>query len=175
MQYRFTQTILHSPLSVLRDKLDEEIRPLCVPVFDGNQSEMNDIISSISAKVNVVNIQDLLNDIAEEKKRRDELIKNLDEERKTIFNIRNKENQNIVYGGQSYSIIEIAKLIAENKEQMRVIPGPVKQKEGLPLTQEEFQKLYASNGELSYQEECELSLPLPDYSKLMFRNNFNTC
>ena len=27
-------------LSVLRDKLDEEIRPLCVPVFDGNQSEM---------------------------------------------------------------------------------------------------------------------------------------
>lgn len=54
-------------LSVLRDKLDEEIRPLCVPVFDGNQSEMNDIISSISAKVNVVNIQDLLNDIAEEK------------------------------------------------------------------------------------------------------------
>lgn len=44
-------------LSVLRDKLDEEIRPLCVPVFDGNQSEMNDIISSISAKVNVVNIR----------------------------------------------------------------------------------------------------------------------
>lgn len=159
-------------LSVLRDKLDEEIRPLCVPVFDGNQSEMNDIISSISAKVNVVNIQDLLNDIAEEKKRRDELIKNLDEERKTIFNIRNKENQNIVYGGQSYSIIEIAKLIAENKEQMRVIPGPVKQKEGLPLTQEEFQKLYASNGELSYQEECELSLPLPDYSKLMVPKQF---
>ena len=25
-------------LSVLRDKLDEEIRPLCVPVFDGNGS-----------------------------------------------------------------------------------------------------------------------------------------
>jgi hypothetical protein len=90
----------------------------------------------------------------------------------STFTIRNKENQNIVYGGQSYSIIEIAKLIAENKEQMRVIPGPVKQKEGLPLTQEEFQKLYASNGELSYQEECELSLPLPDYSKLMVPKQF---
>lgn len=128
-------------LSVLRDKLDEEIRPLCVPVFDGNQSEMNDIISSISAKVNVVNIQDLSNKIAEEKNRRNEIIKNLDEERKNIFNIRNKENQNIVYGGQSYSVIEIAKLIAENQEPMRIIPGPVKQKEGLPLTQEEFQKL----------------------------------
>lgn len=159
-------------LSVLRDKLDEEIRPLCVPVFDGNQSEMNDIISSISAKVNVVNIQDLSNNIAEEKNRRNEIIKNLDEERKTIFNIRNKENQNIVYGGQSYSIIEIAKLVAENKEQMHVIPGPVKQKEGLPLTQEEFQKLYASNGELSHKEECELSLPLPDYSKLMVPKQF---
>lgn len=159
-------------LSILRDKLDEEIRPLCVPVFDGNQSEMNDIISSISAKVNVVNIQDLSNNIAEEKNRRNEIIKNLDEERKTIFNIRNKENQNIVYGGQSYSIIEIAKLVAENKEQMHVIPGPVKQKEGLPLTQEEFQKLYASNGELSHKEECELSLPLPDYSKLMVPKQF---
>lgn len=159
-------------LSILRDKLDEEIRPLCVPVFDGNQSEMNDIISSISAKVNVVNIQDLSNNIAEEKNRRNEIIKNLDEERKTIFNIRNKENQNIVYGGQSCSIIEIAKLVAENKEQMHVIPGPVKQKEGLPLTQEEFQKLYASNGELSHKEECELSLPLPDYSKLMVPKQF---
>lgn len=159
-------------LSILRDKLDEEIRPLCVPVFDGNQNEMNDIISSISAKVNVVNIQDLSNNIAEEKNRRNEIIKNLDEERKTIFNIRNKENQNIVYGGQSYSIIEIAKLVAENKEQMHVIPGPVKQKEGLPLTQEEFQKLYASNGELSHKEECELSLPLPDYSKLMVPKQF---
>lgn len=159
-------------LSVLRDKLDEEIRPLCVPVFDGNQSEMNDIISSISAKVNVVNIQDLSNKIAEEKNRRNEIIKNLDEERKNIFNIRNKENQNIVYGGQSYSVIEIAKLIAENQEPMRIIPGPVKQKEGLPLTQEEFQKLYDSNGELSYKEECELSLPLPDCSKLMVSKQF---
>ena len=159
-------------LSVLRDKLDEEIRPLCVPVFDGNQSEMNDIISSISAKVNVVNIQDLSNKIAEEKNRRNEIIKNLDEERKNIFNIRNKENQNIVYGGQSYSVIEIAKLIAENQEPMRIIPGPVKQKEGLPLTQEEFQKLYDSNGELSYKEECELSLPLPDCSKLMVPKQF---
>lgn len=159
-------------LSVLRDKLDEEIRPLCVPVFDGNQSEMNDIISSISAKVNVVNIQDLSNKIVEEKNRRNEIIKNLDEERKNIFNIRNKENQNIVYGGQSYSVIEIAKLIAENQEPMRIIPGPVKQKEGLPLTQEEFQKLYDSNGELSYKEECELSLPLPDCSKLMVSKQF---
>ena len=55
---------------------------------------------------------------------------------------------------------------------MHVIPGPVKQKEGLPLTQEEFQKLYASNGELSHKEECELSLPLPDYSKLMVPKQF---
>ena len=55
---------------------------------------------------------------------------------------------------------------------MRIIPGPVKQKEGLPLTQEEFQKLYDSNGELSYKEECELSLPLPDCSKLMVPKQF---
>ena len=38
---------------------------------------------------------------------------------------------------------------------MHVIPGPVKQKEGLPLTQEEFQKLYSYCISLGRQLEVE--------------------
>lgn len=159
-------------LTVLRDKLDEAIRPLCVPVFDGNSSEMNDTITAITSKVNNLKLQDLTNIIKEEKDNRNEISKALDTERKIIFNIHNKESQSITYEGQGYSVIEAAQLIAENKNAMEVIPGSVKRKEGLPLADEDFQFLYASNTQLSADEEYELSLPLPDYSQFMLPDEF---
>ena len=55
---------------------------------------------------------------------------------------------------------------------MEVIPGSVKRKEGLPLADEDFQFLYASNTQLSADEEYELSLPLPDYSQFMLPDEF---
>jgi very-short-patch-repair endonuclease len=159
-------------LTVLRDKLDEEIRPLCVPVFDGNQSEMENDITSITSRVNQLREIDLVKVIDDEKKRRNEIINNLNDERKKIFNIRSQEAKTIVYDGQGYSVLEVAKLISENRELMMSIPGYVKQKEGLPLTREEFQQLYASNESISADEEYELSLPLPSYDELMVPTEF---
>ena len=155
-------------LSVLRDKLEEEIRPLCVPVFENRQQELEHSVHNILSKQSTVSTGTLQESIREAKEERQKLIASLDRERKAIFTIRNRQSREIIYNMQSYSLIDAAKLISDHQDLLPYIPGPVQDFDGLPLPLEQFQDFYASNGQLTVQEEEELALTLPDY------NNFIT-
>jgi superfamily I DNA and/or RNA helicase len=159
-------------LTVLKDKLDDEIKPLCVPVFDDNQGEMENSVNSIMGKVHVLNVKDLKRKIEECRKNRQEIIDHLNKERKTIFEIRNKEAKDIVYEGKSYSVLDIADFLAKNNDLQKYISGKVNTGPDLPLTIEEFNDLYKSNQILSQAECQELALDLPPYDYLISPEKF---
>lgn len=154
-------------LTVLKDKLEEEIQPLCVPVFDNNQREMESSVNAITGKINQIDIKELQNKITVQKLDREKIIHTLNEERKKIFEIRNREAKHIVYDGENYSVLDIAKFIAENKNLLDYIPGKVEESPDTPLTIEEFKFLYECNKKLSVSDCAELSLTLPSYSEFI--------
>lgn len=159
-------------LTVLKDKLEEQIQPLCVPVFHDNQHEMEYSINSILGKINQIHIDELKHAIVEYRKNRENIINTLNEERKKIFEIRNREAKNIVYDGNSYSVLDVAEFLDKNKGLLTYILGNVEKNPDIPLPIEDFQFLYESNEKISYNDCIELSLPLPSYQELMLPEKF---
>lgn len=160
-------------LTVLKDKLDEEIKPLCVSVFEDNNDELKTAAQAIMGKVNLINELELGRQIEELKNKRQSLISNLDSLRKEIFLARNNESKGISYAGNSYSVIDVAKQVAEHTDELEIIPGEIEANDFLPLTIKELGELYETNGLITLAEEEELALNLPDYHAFMVPEDFN--
>ncbi|MEE3453303.1 AAA domain-containing protein [Dialister sp.] len=154
-------------LTVLKDKLDDDIKPLCVPVFQDNFDELQYSIKSILSKLGTLNAADLANQIEGLRRQRKQLIQDMNEERKKIFMIRNQESKGIVYSGEDCSVIEAAKFVNENSSELDKIPGSIGDLDSLPLDEEEIRKLYRSNKLFTPDEEAELELGLPPFKQFI--------
>jgi very-short-patch-repair endonuclease len=159
-------------LTVLRDKLDVAIKPLCLPVFDDNQTEMQYSVNEILSKQGETSVGELKRKIDFCQRERKEIITKLNNERKAVFQIRNKEAQNIIFDHKGYSVIETAQFVSENRKLLPFISGTVKPMDELPLSIERFQFIYRTNADISLDEEKELARGLPDYKEFMLPDKF---
>lgn len=94
-------------LKVLKDKVESELQPLCVSVTDDSRK---DIESSIAAIANFSEIPAKLEkEIKECDTKRKSIIKQLNETRKKLFQIRNQQCNTIILNGDEFSPIDAAK------------------------------------------------------------------
>lgn len=149
-------------LSVLKEKISENLQNLCVSVLDDSNKDMERSIDGIAEYLSHYTSGQLKNKMKSAKHSREEIIKNIADVRQKIFNIKFSECSPIAYNGESISPSKVARFVCENVDELSYIPGKVTLYRPLPLTFEELAALYRSNESLSIEEERELACELPD-------------
>ena len=149
-------------LSVLKDKVEPNLRNLCVSVLDESNADMEKTIDGISSYMSDTTSSQLKKEKDAAAVTREEIIQNLADVRRKIFNIIKRENSSIVLNGEEFSPSKAAKFVADNVETLsNIIPGKVCS-HNLPLTFDQLVDLYRSNECLSENDEQELNNELPD-------------
>ena len=151
-------------LKVLKDKVAPNLQSLCVSMIDDSNIDMERSIDGISSYISSTNFDKLereMNIIAEERR---DIIQNLADVRRKIFQIIHQECNCIVYNGEGITPSQAAKFVEDNAESLSYIPGKVRLRTPLPLTFAQLTDLYRSNENLSAEDEIELesNLPSPD-------------
>jgi very-short-patch-repair endonuclease len=151
-------------LTVLKEKVPDEIKDLCVSVLDDTNLDMVRSVDGVSEYMSRHTANELRKQVESSIRQRANIIYKLAEIRKLIYSIKYKEYEPIVYNGDSYSPSEAAAFVYSNAEELSYIPGKVKLYHPLPVTYEQLIQLYRSNEGISESEERELSygIPMPD-------------
>lgn len=154
-------------LKVLRREIVPEIQSLCVSVLQKekqNIEELQQSVREISVKLSQdeKRLEKVTDEIREE---RNKIIKELGQLRSKLFDAREDEIREVVFGGKGIRPIEAAKKVQERKEVDGWIPGPVSLGAGLPITPAEVVSLYQTNA-ISAADERELGSERPDLGKL---------
>ena len=155
-------------LSVLRDKMSEQMRSLCIALLDETNSDMERSVNGISSYLSGHSAAELR--LAKEAAltQRADIMQRLADVRKKILRRAHREHENLVFGRESVSPVEAARYVNEHEARFApVIPGRVYVGRDLPLSPEELTALYRSNGTLSAAEEHELALAVPDPKTLI--------
>lgn len=153
-------------LAVLKEKVPDEIKDLCVSVLDDTNLDMVRSVDGISEYMSRHTANELKKRVESDKRQRAEIIKQLADIRKKIYAIKYKEFEPIVYNGDSYSPAKAAAFVNANATELSYIPGKVKLYHPLPITTEQLIRLYHSNAELSEAEERELTYDIPSPDSL---------
>ncbi|MET3575217.1 hypothetical protein ABID49_001101 [Bhargavaea ullalensis] len=140
-----------SPLKVLKNKIPEEIRDLCVPVLGGGRESLQDIEAStrlISEKLGELDPQKLhrsveqdRDDLLESREREEELVQKLNEYAK-------EEGTPIEWRNERLTKPEAAKRLAEQTVDAGWIPDRIDLDEGFPLGEVEFRQLWQLKNEI---------------------------
>ena len=149
-------------LTVLKDKIPDEIKDLCVSVLDDTNLDMVRSVDGISEYLSKYTSRELKKKVESASRERLELVKQLAEVRKKLFAIRCSEFEPIVYDGESYTPAQAAKFVNENADTLAYIPGKVQLHHPLPIQINELTQLYRSNVAISEVEEKELENDIPD-------------
>lgn len=162
-------------LSVLKDKLPKEIQPLCVSRL-GDTKDLLSTAENLRIKLDTISTNTLRQNVTHYELQRKALIDELATIRKQIFALRQKDVETIVFNGQGYSFIELAKTIyAQEDELSSVIPGHITKGAHCPDPLE-LEELYSTNeswsdefaSELSYSLLSANELPAPEEVAEMF-------
>lgn len=147
-------------LSVLKDKLPDEIKPLCVSRL-GSQKDLLSTANELQDKLSRLSAAKLRRNISDQEQTRNLLIEDLASTRKQIFTLRQKDCETITYNGRGYSFVGLAKRMREEEDKFSsVIPGAVTK--GAPCPNlEEVEEIYSTNNRWSTEEETELQADLP--------------
>ncbi|PAF50720.1 hypothetical protein BKH43_03930 [Helicobacter sp. 13S00401-1] len=159
-------------LKVLKEKIPNNLQPLCISALDDGNADMIKSIKQINQYLESSNLDRIDKEIKNAEEIRKETTSNLNKIRHKIFQLMNEEYKSISYNGNGYSPVEIAKFISENKDKLSYIPGTIKESSLLPMTNEELEVLYKSNTEISKAEECELNLNLNNPSNFINTSDF---
>lgn len=159
-------------LSVLKDKLPEGMRSLCVSVLDDTNSDMEKSVDGITDCMSKYTSHDLENIASSVAAERLDIIAGQAETRRRLFSIICSENEPIELSGEKISPAEAAKFVASGAE-YDFIPPPVRLYSPLPLGYERLAELYRTNAELSSEDEPELECGLPSPSELPEPSGFD--
>lgn len=154
-------------LRVLKDKVPDAVKSLCVAVLEDSNRDMERSVEDIVDTMATLTPEAALRQAEELRAERGELLNRLSAAKDRAFRIRNREFQPIVLDGESWSPARAAAYIADHAEQLSVIPGDVAFDAVFPLDDAALAALYASNAQLTAQEEAELGAQLPDPGALM--------
>ncbi|MBF6561234.1 MAG: AAA family ATPase [Candidatus Binataceae bacterium] len=167
-------------LTVLRDKVVEPLRPLClsvgVPIRDaatGVESEtysrklMENAIDEITERLSSASAPALMKEAEILAKQRLGLLERLRDARMRLQSARQDEYRPVVIAGTDYAPAQAAREVAAGQFQNAWIPTPVTPGAPLPLTPGEIADLYRSNAAVTVTDETELGGSLPAVANLM--------
>lgn len=154
-------------LAVLKDKVPDELKPLCVAVLGDISADMEESINNIIEKTSQFSYEFRYADVERLKAQRQQTLQSLQEAREKVHAIIHKEFEPIVYEGKSWSTAKAAAYVAQHEDLLSLIPGEIAKGASFPLSAEALSWLYQSNGQITAQEEAELAAGLPDAEKLM--------
>ncbi len=161
-------------LSVLRDKISEPIRPLCVSISDDNQKQLENSLNTINDYMSAYNAETLDEEAERYEQERRKVIADLVNARSRLVSLVRKEYEEIEVDGAYYTPKQAAELIADLQEEA-FIPDSVGIGTPLPLTEEELKTLYSSNTAITENEEKILTIGAPDASELIDAMRFRAC
>lgn len=153
-------------LDVLRDKISEPIRPLCVSVLDNNRQQLEQSLNSINDYMSAHNVESLLEDGERLQNERNSVIAQLLAAKQQLVELVELEYTDIPLDGKVYSPKEAGQLIADVRSGS-FIPDEVSLDSKLPLSEEELETLYATNISLTPEQETVLALNAPDTEELL--------
>ena len=161
-------------LNVLKDKLEPNIRNLCVSVLDDSNEDMEKSVDGISdymAQNNSFELEKEMNVLNNERKK---IADELSKLRKEMFALINQERNDIIIAGEAVSVSEASRFVYKYQDDLSYIPGKVRADSMLPLSYEELIELYRSNKELTAFDEGELSSKIIDPHSLISPDDFNS-
>lgn len=156
-------------LSVLRDKVVEPLRPLCVSILDneGSREQLEGSIDIITERLSSLNSIVLEQEIAQLLVRRNDLLAAIRTTTEELKLTRLDEYRAIILAGVEYTPSDAARFVHSNQTECDWIPGQLIVGQPLPLSKLELELLYQTNQSLTTQDEAELSVPLLEPSLLL--------
>ncbi|WP_226670757.1 AAA domain-containing protein [Metabacillus litoralis] len=154
-----------NPLKVLKEKIPEEIRDLCVPVLGGGRDSLREIeksIRTISDKLGNTSIEKLEAEIARNK---DELDSSRRKEAKfkhQLLEYSKSEKTEIEYKGNSINKANTAQMLTDESLDYHWILDKVGLNSEFPLSEEEFKTLWELRGSLEEKDLYLKGTVLPD-------------
>lgn len=162
-------------LRVLRDKIVEPLRPLCVSVLDNDlesRKQLEEAVNHIVEQLNHGDAKTFEERAKDLSSQRRQLIKEIQTLQQRLLDAVGSEYRPIVIGGESYDPCEAARLVAKGKGVHDWIPGPVERGEPMPLSIQELVELYQTNAAVTPEEEREMLFGLPSPESLMYPERF---
>jgi len=157
-------------LQVLRDKVVEPLQPLCVSVLDDDgesRQQMEKAIDAITDRLANSDVRELERRSTEFEGQRMQLLAELRSLREQLRNARQDEYRDIVVAGEPITPSKAARHVRAHQDMHDWIPTPVALGEPLPLSLEELQALYATNVQITKEDEQEHRYALPQPSHLI--------
>lgn len=164
-------------LKVLKDKIPNSIKGLCISVLDDDNKDLVQSVDAITDKIGILSSQILKNEIKEISDKRRECCETLRKIKRELFAIKFKESKQIVYGGKSFSIKEIGEYLRNNNSNISEIRGIIKEDYPCPISNNDFKFLINYRNCVNLEEEKEfkqLSLDIELLSKKNYEKMIST-
>jgi very-short-patch-repair endonuclease len=156
-------------LRMVRHHIVPELRPLCVSLLESDldsRKQLESAVGSIAERLSRADAGSLEIEWKKLEAERRELLKKLDDVRNQLVDARADEYREIAIAGKTWAPADAARKVAQEKETLGWIPGPVAAVAPLPLSAGELADLYRTNVSLSREDEAELSGHLPELHDL---------
>src|SRR6266436_32606 len=156
-------------LRMVRQHIVPELRPLCVSLLESDldsRKQLESAVGSIAERLSRADAGSLEMEAKKLEAERLDLLKKLEEIRNQLSDGRADEYRDIAISGKSWAPADAARKVAQEKETLGWIPGPVAAVAPLPLAPGELADLYRTNVSLSREDESELAGHLPELHDL---------
>ena len=158
-----------NPLKVLKDKIPEEIRDLCVPVLGGGRDSLREIeksIRTISEKLGNVSTEKLASEIEHLKAELDQSKRKEATFKHQLLEYSKSEKTEIEYKGQMLTKADIAEMLNNETIDYHWILDKVELNSVLPIRTKEFEELWKLRGIIKKEELYLADSVLPKMSSL---------
>ena len=159
-------------LAVLKDKIEGNLKNLCVSLLDDSNKDMEESVEGITDYMARNTSLSLKKEMDELSGQRQDIIKKLADIRKKIYMNIQKECQSIFYNGEGITPSQAASFVDENRNKLNYIPGKIHPDAALPLSFKELIDLYRSNEVISEEDAVELSYELPSLDEIISAKEF---
>ncbi len=157
-------------LRVLRDQVDDALKPLCLSVLESDaesNAQLSRSAQEIASRLSTSDAASLRRKAGLLREKRIKFLGAGEALRRQLRDARFSEIEEVVIGGEALSPIEVAKRVKADGQRDGWIPGPLASGVLCPLTDVEVRQLYASNGTLAPWDEAQLSVPQPVLAQLV--------
>jgi very-short-patch-repair endonuclease len=164
-------------LRVLRGHVVEDLRPLCVAVLDNDlegRNQLEQAVRAIVTKLAISNANGLKSDIERWTTARMSRLTEIEQLAGQLARAREGEYVPVKFGSEEVPPCAAAEEIRLAGDEHAWLPAGVQPGAPLPLSTEEVDDLYATNGLLNSEEDAELGAPLPAIESILGAAEFES-
>lgn len=163
-------------LRVLRDKVPDMLKPLCVSVLGSDQlarRQLESAVSSITERLTSETYDGLVKKGLRYEQERDELTRRELSLKHLLREAIENEYRPIDVNGRQYSPSEAARLVAQNRQDNDWIPSPISASANIGTAISAVERLYVLGALFTSQEESDARLKLPKEPDLVSEEVFH--